>query len=385
MAKNSATQNPRKRRLNVAGLFAGVGGFELGMERAGHQTVLLCESDHDARHVLKKRFEGVLIRKDIRRLQFLPRAVDVVTAGFPCQDLSQVGTTRGIGGNQSKLVWEACRLIRHRKPRFVVFENVPFMLNLNRGSAIAKIVTRLETMGYKWAYRVIDAQAFGLPQRRRRVFIVGALDEDPRDILLANNAVRVQAERGKVYGFYWTEGNTGIGLARNAVPALKNGSAFGIPSAPAISLPDGRVVTPHICDAERLQGFPAHWTSLDNSGAGSKHRWKLVGNAVNVRVSTWIGQRLSIPHKYQSGPEKKLTRGVWPTAAYNVGRGRFRADVSEFPVERMQLRLENFLRFQPRPLSVRATEGILSRLLDSSLTAKSVLIDRLWTHLTSLD
>jgi DNA (cytosine-5)-methyltransferase 1 len=373
----------RKRRLRVAGLFAGVGGFELGLQRAGHRTVLLCESSDPAREVLKKRFKKAKLRNDVRKLQYLPLNVNLVTAGFPCQDLSPAGTTAGLGGQQSKVIWEAFRLIRQRKPEFVLFENVPFMLRLNRGKEIGKIITRLERLGYKWAYRVVDAQSFGVPQRRPRVFILGSLVEDPRNVLLADNVKRPRPpKRGNVYGFYWTEGNTGIGLAVNAIPALKNGSSFGIPSAPAISLANGQVVTPHICDAERLQGFPPHWTA---NGFESKHRWRLVGNAVNVRVSTWIGRRLRSPGKYEASKDKKLSSQNWPTAAYNVGAGRFQAQVTEFPVSRAQLRLPNFLQFPPRPLSSRATEGILARLMDSSLTAKSVLVERLWSHLAALD
>jgi DNA (cytosine-5)-methyltransferase 1 len=372
-----------KRSLRVAGLFAGVGGFELGLERAGHRTVLLCESSDPAREVLKKHFKKAKLRHDVRKLKYLPREVDLVTAGFPCQDLSQAGTTAGLGGQQSKVVWEAFRLIHQRKPEFVLFENVPFMLRLNCGKEIGRIITRLERLGYKWAYRVIDAQCFGVPQRRPRVFILGSRVEDPRNVLLADNVKRPRRpKRGNVYGFYWTEGNTGIGLAVNAIPALKNGSAFGIPSPPAISLADGRIVTPHICDAERLQGFPPHWTA---NGSESKHRWRLVGNAVNVRVSTWIGRRLRSPGQYEASKDKNLSSQNWPTAAYNVGAGRFQAQVTEFPISRAQLRLPNFLQFPPRPLSSRATEGILARLMDSSLTAKSVLVERLWSHLVALD
>lgn len=383
MAKNSANRKPRERRLNVAGLFAGVGGFELGLQRAGHRTILLCESNEEARHVLKKRFKSIRLRRDIRKLQHLPRKTNMIVAGFPCQDLSQAGKTAGLIGRQSRLVWEVFRLIGSRKPEFVLFENVPFMLRLNQGGEISKIITRLERLGYKWAYRVIDAQGFGLPQRRRRLFILASREEDPRNVLLADRGRRIRrATKGKVYGFYWTEGNTGIGLAVNAIPALKNGSSFGIPSAPAISLANGQVVTPHICDAERLQGFPPHWTA---NGSESKHRWRLVGNAVNVRVSTWIGRRLRSPGKYEASKDKKLSSQNWPTAAYNVGAGRFQAQVTEFPISRAQLRLPNFLQFPPRPLSSRATEGILARLMDSSLTAKSVLVERLWSHLAALD
>jgi DNA (cytosine-5)-methyltransferase 1 len=288
-------------------------------------------------------------------------------------------------GGQSGLVWEAFRLISSGRPEFVILENVPFMLRLNHGGEIDKIVSRLEGLGYKWAYRIVNAQAFGVPQRRPRVFILGSRDKDPRNILLADNARPLRRSRsGKVYGFYWTEGNSGIGLAVDAIPALKNGSAFAIPSAPAIVLRDGRIVTPHICDAERLQGFPPYWTAGAVNGSGAKHRWRLVGNAVNVRVSRWIGRRLVQPGTYVGSNDKKVSDGRWPNAAYNVGTGRFVADVTEFPVARGS-QVSSFLRFAPRPLSVRATEGILSRLLDSSLGAKSILGDRLWFHLSQLD
>jgi DNA (cytosine-5)-methyltransferase 1 len=344
----------------------------------------MCESDNDARHVLRQRFKGVPLRNDIRKLRHLPRSVDVVTAGFPCQDLSPAGRTEGLSGSQSRLVWEAFRLIRSRKPEFVILENVPFMLRLNRGDEIAKIVKRLEQLGYKWAYRVVNAQAFGLPQRRPRLFIVACRGEDPRNVLLADDAYPLRRQKkGRVYGFYWTEGNSGIGLAVNAIPALKNGSAFGIPSSPAIALPDGHIVTPHICDAERLQGFPPHWTAAAANGSGPKHRWRLVGNAVNVRVSRWIGRRLARPGRYIEAGDKKMTQGGWPTAAYNVGTGRFIAAVGEFPVSRAS-QVSTFLRFPPRPLSVRATQGILMRLLNSSLGAKSILADRLWFYLSEL-
>lgn len=386
MARTLTVGKRLKRRLRVAGLFAGVGGFELGLQRAGHRTVLLCESSDPAREVLKKHFKKTKLRNDVRKLKYLPREVDLVTAGFPCQDLSQAGTTSGLNGQQSKVIWEAFRLIRHRKPNFVLFENVPFMLRLNRGKEIGRIITRLERLGYKWAYRVVDAQCFGVPQRRPRVFILASRDEDPRNVLLADSVRRPRPpKRGNVYGFYWTEGNTGIGLAVNLIPALKNGSAFGIPSSPAISLEDGRVVTPHICDAERLQGFPAHWTAAAVNGVGAKYRWRLVGNAVNVRVSTWIGRRLRCPRNYKSNKDQQLVDGNWPIAAYNIGEGRFQARVTEFPVSRKTLALPKFLRFPPKLLSVRASEGILVRLLNSSLSAKSVLVERLWFHLAALD
>src|SRR5437763_388328 len=112
-AKNSSKSKDKKqsRRLLVASLFSGIGGFELGLQRAGHQISLFCEKNPEARRVLAAKFRGVPIRKDIVALKKLPRNVDLVTAGFPCQDLSPVGKTAGVNGQQFKLVWEVFRLI----------------------------------------------------------------------------------------------------------------------------------------------------------------------------------------------------------------------------------------------------------------------------------
>ena len=163
--------------LRVAGLFAGIGGIELGLERAGHRSELLCELDPGARRVLETHFPGVEISEDVTELDELPE-VDLVAAGFPCQDLSQAGGKRGIGGAKSSVVEHLFRLLGTarelgRQPPFVLIENVSYMLRLDRGGAMGFLVDELESLGYRWAYRVVDARAFGIPQRRQRVADVG--------------------------------------------------------------------------------------------------------------------------------------------------------------------------------------------------------------------
>src|SRR5437773_6537837 len=102
MGRNPSTaRRGGRRRLKVAGLFSGIGGLELGLERAGHVTSLLCENDPAAKLVLKHRFRGVALHDDVCKLRYLPDGIDLVTAGFPCQDLSQVGTTEGLKGSKS--------------------------------------------------------------------------------------------------------------------------------------------------------------------------------------------------------------------------------------------------------------------------------------------
>src|SRR2546428_8489905 len=269
-----------KGSLATVGLFAGVGGIEEGLRRARHETLLLCENDRSAWAVVDERFPGIQRHSDVRTLTRLPRETELLAAGFPCQDLSQAGRTAGINGTRSSLVAHVFRLLQSRRIPWVLLENVPFMLQLGRGRALEVIIGELERLGYRWAYRVLDSRAFGLPQRRERVFLLASRLEDPRDPLLASDVgVPVpETAEGKACGFYWTEGIRGLGWAVDAIPTLKGGSTIGIPSPPAIVLPSGKIVTPHLKDGERMQGFLPDWTLPAESVAKRGHRWKLVGH-----------------------------------------------------------------------------------------------------------
>jgi DNA (cytosine-5)-methyltransferase 1 len=356
----------------VAGLFAGIGGFEVGLGRSGHRTEILCEIDDAARAVLEKRFPGIRLHRDVCTLRSLPRRVDLLAAGFPCQDLSQAGNTVGISGERSSLVGEVFRLLERQRIEWVLIENVPFMLQLARGRALDVIVAELERLGYRWAYRVVDSMSFGLPQRRHRVFLLASRSGDPRDVLLADDAgqpVLPRPSRRRSFGFYWTEGVRGLGAAVDSIPTLKGGSALGIPSPPAIVLPSGRVVTPEIRDAERLQGFDADWTlPAQEVSRRVGSRWKLVGNAVTVPLAEWIGFRLRMPGSYDASWDAPLVRmGSWPEAAWNVGQGRHRASVSRWPLALPLDPVHKFLRFERPNLSAKATAGFLARLRSGSL------------------
>ena len=370
----------------VAGLFAGVGGIERGLHRAGHRTALLSENDAGAMEVLRARFPQVKLSGDIRAINALPRETTLVAAGFPCQDLSQAGKTNGIAGTRSGLVGEVFRLIEQHRTPWVLLENVPFMLQLGRGEAMNVITSTFENLGYKWAYRVVDARAFGLPQRRRRVYLIASRVADPRAILFADEAGPVDEPKlnghAKACGFYWTEGIRGLGWAVDAVPTLKGGSTIGIPSSPAIWLPNGDVVTPDIRDAERLQGFPADWTKPAERVAKRGTRWKLVGNAVSVPAAAWVGQRLAkpgVPLEFDTSSLSGSRR--WPTAAWNVGTGRTSVAASEWPVKKRYKSLEEFLRYEPSLLSAKATSGFLRRTEVAKLRFPEGFLHALREHL----
>jgi DNA (cytosine-5)-methyltransferase 1 len=160
--------------MRFASLFAGIGGFDLGFETAGMQCVAQVEIDKDCQRVLTKQWPNVKRFDDVSKIEKL-EPVDLICGGFPCQDLSVAGKRAGLAGERSGLWFEFLRIIKSNLPRFVVIENVPGLHSSDRGNDFAVIVRGLVELGYCVAWRVLDAQYFGVAQRRRRVFIVGSL------------------------------------------------------------------------------------------------------------------------------------------------------------------------------------------------------------------
>lgn len=161
--------------MKVGSLFAGIGGFDLGFERAGFEVAWCVEWDKNAQTVLRRRFPNAQVYGDIREVDpdKLER-VDVICGGFPCQDLSVAGKRAGLAGERSGLFHDAMRIVRQLRPSVLVLENVPGLLSSNRGLDFATV---LREVGEGWdcaevGWRVLDSQYFGVAQRRRRVFVV---------------------------------------------------------------------------------------------------------------------------------------------------------------------------------------------------------------------
>jgi DNA (cytosine-5)-methyltransferase 1 len=384
---SQATPNEKGESMTVVGLFAGIGGIEAGLHAAGHRTVLLCELDPAAQRVLGDHFPDIPLVADIRELQSIPQA-GICAAGFPCQDLSQAGRTAGIRGANSSLVGEVFRLVEGNEPRWLLLENVPFMLQLDRGAAMRFLTRSLERLGFNWAYRVVDTRAFGLPQRRQRVIFLASRTEDPREVLFVGDEDDpTWPEPSQVAcGFYWTEGIRGLGWAIDAIPTLKGGSTIGIPSPPAIRFPGGLIGTPDLRDAERLQGFEADWTAAAcDNGRRKTFRWKLVGNAVSVPAARWIGERLRDPRPYDPSHDEVVPlTAPWPKAAWGSGAGVMGVELSTWPVRHEYQHLADFLRFEPTPLSERATRGFLRRTQESSLNFPDGFLGEVAAHLAAV-
>eukprot|EP00850_Spirogloea_muscicola_P016758 SM000138S00065 [mRNA] locus=s138:327754:330919:+ [translate_table: standard] len=226
---------------------------------------------------------------------------------------------------------------------------------------VALLVAALEELGYSWAYRVLDTRAFGLPQRRRRVFLLAALYGDPRDLLLAQTPPPENSGGHDCFRCFQEDGQAGAAAAAAAAVYAMDLSCWDAPGnrdcLPTLTTTNGRrlmLVLPDrrhaallsIAAAEYAQGFPPDWTaaagddnrggstsSAPEEGGGLGARFAMVGNAVSVPVAQWLGERLAdlLSHKYVHGAsDRALPTGdslaAWPAAAWGRGLGqRFEA------------------------------------------------------------
>lgn len=360
--------------MTAVGLFAGVGGVEEGLRLAGAaEADLLVENWEPAQAVLRARFPDAKIDSDVADVTSLP-SVDLVAAGFPCTDLSQAGRTQGITGRASGLVSHVFRLLDDADPTWLVLENVRNMLVLDQGGAMRYLVDELEARGYRWAYRLVDSRFTGVPQRRQRVILVASRTEDPAAVLLGDDAGEPPVpEAWDAAGFYWTEGLRGLGWAIDATPTLKAGSTIGIASPPAVWVPGNeagrKLLVPTIEDAEALQGFDRGWTDVPGTGGRGGSRWRMVGNAVTVGVSRWLGERLLDHSQRESRDDIAVeSSSRWPLAAHGANGKVWAAPLSLWPRQQDGPGLLGIVDASAAPaLSARASAGFASRMTRSTL------------------
>ncbi len=182
--------------LTVGSTFTGIGGADLGFEWAGFDVAWQCESDAWKQQVLRAHWPDVELFDDICTMQDHP-PVDVMIGGFPCQDLSVAGRRKGFSGERSVLAFEFLRVAESLQPRWIVLENVPGLLSSNNGRDFARLVDEVVGCGYGVAWRILDARYFGVPQRRRRVFIVARRADAKHDSRGASRlALRALFESG---------------------------------------------------------------------------------------------------------------------------------------------------------------------------------------------
>ena len=201
--------------LTGVSLFAGVGGFDLAMERNGVNVVANVEIDKHCQALLERKFPNAkqfndvttVTGKDLIDVGFNPSR-GIITGGFPCQDLSVAGKRAGLAGERSGLFWEIARVVEETQTEWFILENVPGLLSSNEGKDFGVVLGTMADLGYSVAWRTLDAQHFGVPQRRRRVFVVGRRSSGsrgPDEVLfnpkgLRRNSTQVKSQRQEFAG-----------------------------------------------------------------------------------------------------------------------------------------------------------------------------------------
>lgn len=312
--------------MRAGSLFSGIGGFDLGLERAGFEVAFQCDNDPFCNKVLAKHWPGVKRYDDVRNvgvgrtrdnLAGQPHVtedssasvewgrgdVDLICGGFPCQDLSVAGKRAGLDGARSGLWFEFHRILSELRPTVALIENVPGLLSSNQGRDFGVILAGLEQLWPgRWGWAVLDSQHFGVAQRRRRLYVIaGPRRERIAQILSLcesgdwNTQARREAGediaatiRGRSSGPGVNEPGRGNGIGiqeSETMYTLDGTSQHAMHQASGV-----RRLTPVEC--ERLQGFPDGWTQLDDKTPDGP-RYKALGNAVSVPVIEYLGRRIA--------------------------------------------------------------------------------------------
>jgi DNA (cytosine-5)-methyltransferase 1 len=318
--------------MRYLSLFSGIGGFELGMQRACRAAAdraretsspepspVACigysEIDRHAVQIYQKHYPEHNNYGDITKIN--PKELpdfDLLVGGFPCQPFSIAGRRKGFEDTRGTLFFDIARILGEKRPRLFLLENVKGLLSHDGGRTFKTVVSTLARLGYDIQWQVLNSAHFGVPQNRERVFIVGHLGDAPRpevfplagtdrgDTVAAAalpeiksaQSVRIreasrkgyaEAHVGQCINLAFPNSKTRTGRVTNAAPTLDTGMHLHT-LAPAMHL---RRLTPTEC--ERLQGFPDGWTA----GISDTQRYKCLGNAVTVSVIEAIARKLLFP------------------------------------------------------------------------------------------
>jgi len=324
--------------MRFGSLFSGIGGIDLGLERVGMECKWQVEIDHYRRKWLERHWPDVPKFNDVKEVgKHDLEPVDLICGGFPCQDVSVAGRRAGLRGERTGLFFEFVRILDEIRPAWMLLENVPGLFSSNGGRDFAEILRVLMVKcWYGVSWRVLDSRFFGVPQRRRRIYLVGYFGKPcPPEILFESESSKGDSEEGRETGRE-TAGVLGTGSSSRRLneaqhnkliafhhqasakqsmnpstfsPALDKSKevavAYSLRSHPGAGQGDNtnyvaaplshgsnpmsvRRLTPIEC--ARLQGFPDDW--LGSAEPPDSPKYAAFGDAVTVTVAEWIGRRI---------------------------------------------------------------------------------------------
>lgn len=300
-----------KNRINILDLFAGIGGFHLGLKQAGIKPSYsaFSEIDKHASCVYKKHFINSKALGDVKSITSVSgllegQKINLITFGFPCQDLSVAGNRKGLRGDKSSLFFEALRLIEELQPNFFIFENVKGFFSSDEGKDFITVLQTIANIGYDGQWQLVNTRWF-LPQNRERIYFVGYPRGKCRKQIFPIRETEdiynqeSQSEKKTISPCLTTRGAKArrnpdylwVVSPKRFENKRQNGSGFNDNNCFTLTTQDRhgifinndiRELTP--TEWERLQGFPDGWTG----GHSNVQRYKMLGNAVSVPVITEI-------------------------------------------------------------------------------------------------
>ena len=327
---------------------SGVEAASVAWSTLGWEAAWFCEFDKFPSAVLEHHYPNIPNLNDMTKIEerneYHDRAIDLLVGGTPCQSFSIAGLRKGLDDDRGNLALKFCEILRNKQPRWFVWENVPGVLSSNNGRDFASILSGFRECGYGFAYRVLDAQYFGVAQRRRRVFVVGYIGDWRRaaavlfeqdslhrnfapsketgedntanlgkcltargagglnyDPETANFIPACYAIQGNIIDRSPNNGGNGLGFSKEKSGTLTVGDRHAVffqSKASVLQEKFVRRLTPIEC--ERLQGFPDNYTNIPWRGkndAPDTPRYKSMGNSMAVPVMRWIGERIELADK----------------------------------------------------------------------------------------
>lgn len=319
--------NPHKAAANnslpykVASFFSGIGGFDIGFEKAGFDISVQCEIEPFCRSILDKHWPSTPKLQDIKEVNISDIPTSTIwVGGFPCQDLSlaRMGQRAGLRGSKSGLFYEFARLVGEGKPRVLVIENVAGLLSSHKGRDLGMLLSTLAELGYAVGWRTFNSKNFGVPQSRQRVYIIGCYRDErgPGEILFeperSERGAKKSGQNGKKpeTPFQKIVGDTSgsgpviqsIAYCLYATSARHTGTDW---SRNYVCYPNAGMVRRLIpSECEGVMAFPKNWTlPSDHLLTGDdldSARYHALGNAVTPPVAEWIATKIKI---YLDGKE----------------------------------------------------------------------------------
>ena len=290
---------------------SGIEAVSVAWELLGFRPIGFSEIEPFPCELLKQKYPNVKNYGDITQYEkWNIGQFDILAGGTPCQSFSIAGKRGGTADERGALMYAYLGIVETYRPRWVTWENVPGVLSSNSGYDFASFLAGLEQCGYGWAYRVLDAQYFGVPQRRRRVFVIGHLDNRTdlaAKVLFEQQGVcgniaagseiqkKTTAAIGKGVNYFRRGGNYKYHKDKKAATLRSSAASDCFDLVLAREKKYIRRLTPLEC--ERLQGFPDNYTQIEWRGKPAEQcpdslRYKAIGNSMAVPVMRWIGERI---------------------------------------------------------------------------------------------